>query len=370
MSTDKHNRHEHHEAMPDASELQQDATVDLRLSRMRSGMHQQIDDMNERHAEWEGREYMPLDGKPKVERRHDTPGYSVDLRTPRQRQIWKGVEQGHQTLLRLETETPEHVFTTAWPLAFASKEYLKAGLAPVHIGCMDEGVPAPEGGVKIGVAGSGVLMTDLDALEGMNAEQIYAWLEDPESGDATFRAFVAQIQSQYPDLSNMTVSEHEGCGAVGIFCDMVKAKYPTLVLERTRVATAAAKRLHTALGLKGGHQRVGFGEQGIRMKREPDIHDAYVEVIDGTGRFDPSKLDMRALLLSGARFLPETDTYLGAEVAAGHGIIKGGHGLGIDAPVLVIGDPDNPACSAEMLQRRYASKLNGRRVIVVTAPSM
>ncbi len=273
-------------------------------------------------------------------------------------------------------EKAETVLGKGWKNAFVSREGIENGTVVLHCGCMDERVPDTDGGLKIGTAGSGILMTRFDdtRFQGKSAKEIYAFLADPTSGDGNFAALVSSLKAMQAKGAKIVVSDHGGCGAAGMFC----ARFEGKNLDPAKAAKAAATRLQRALGLSGGAKHTDYGgDADIPMNGDSHVHDAHCLVIDATGRFraDAVKDTLRGLKLSGITMLPDADSeeqngYLRTELAAGTGIIAGAHGVGIkEAPIVVILDPADPK-SRDTVERRYQlSSLRGRKIHYVTAPS-
>ncbi len=266
------------------------------------------------------------------------------------------------------------VLGEGWNAAFPSREEIENGTVVLHCGCMDERVPDTEGGLKIGTAGSGILMTRFDdpRFEGKKAEDIYAFLADPASGDGNFAALVSSLRAMQAKGATINVSDHGGCGAAGMFC----ARFEGKDLDPAKAARAAATRLQRALGLQGMPSHTDYGDADIPMNGDPHVHDAHCLIIDATGRFraDAVKDTLRGLKLSGMTMLPDAESdeqngYLRTELAAGTGIIAGSHGVGLkNAPIVVILDPADPR-SRETVQKRYDLAAQGdRRIHYVTAP--
>ncbi len=304
-------------------------------------------------------------------------------RTSQQEKIWVNVKDGYQTLIDANGNV-EKVFGNSLKQSFVDSEKLANGEAKICVGCMDERVPSPEGGMKLGVAGSGVLMTKIpepDQLRSMTGEQIYAYLEDVTSGDENFWKLVASLQEKIAGGADITVSSHEGCGAVGIFCGnlekaLAEAGNP-LTLDRQRVADAAAARLHAALKLSGSHRKANFSKKAdIPMDGDHHMHDAFAMVLDFSGRnngqltvrIGKRTQPLRSLFISG-RFSPDWE-YLKMEVKAGLGILAGGHAAGIEeAPVLIIADPSHPEFTGSAVIQNLGDSLGTAKALVVNAPS-
>lgn len=285
-----------------------------------------------------------------------------------QQETWENAQPAHDRLLPLEDpqNSAEQVIP-GFSTAFLTDKELMSGKVTVCVCCMDERVPGP----KIGVAGAAVLMTDISSIQEkvktMSDEEIYAWLSDPASGDKDFRSYVAHLLKLGWKYS---VADHAGCGAVGIFC----AKFKELTghtLKPERVAAAAAKRLHIALGLEGEHQTADYSKKKINMDGHPEIHDGYCVIIDGTGRLNTANLPVRGLLIS-ARHAPSIE-YFRVEAGAAKGILSGSHGLGNSlprVPYLLIGDPDNPKFSVDALKEMLGPVLDpaNTRILRATGP--
>lgn len=310
--------------------------------------------------------------------------YRVDPQSELQAATFRGVRAAHDALVD-GAEHPESVLS-GYDSSFISPDALARKESKVCIGCMDERVPSPDGGMKVGVAGSGVLMTDMPRLDlrSVTAEQIYAYIESQESGDANFKKFVATMLRKKQEGWDIETSDHEGCGAVGIFGDALeetlKSAGNPIKLDRKEVAARAAKRLHAALGLEGRNRSAAFAEgSDIEMDGHPEIHDAFAMVIDLSGRNSgrikvkvptadgPEEHDLRALFVSG-RYSPAWD-YLAVEVEKGREIIRGKHGVGIDPPIVTIGAADDPAYSADAAIEKLGNALAGARVIKLQEPA-
>ncbi len=309
--------------------------------------------------------------------RHLHRGYSTDTSLPMSR------EELHTQALAMNANldrlhkgaTPEEVFGKEWNEAFVSQEDIDSGKVTLHCGCMDERVPDMENGLKIGTAGSGILMTNFGhpRFQTDDVEEIYEFLADPESGDANFWAFIQSLKEQQKAGATIVVSDHAGCGAAVIFCD----RFPEKKLDAAICAKKAALRLKRALGLAGEPLHSGYDKEDLpKMNRDPVNHDAHCLVIDTTNRFraDTVNEKLRGLKLSGISFLKDANNeeqngYLRVEVEKGSEIIAGIHGTGIkDAPLLVITDPADPN-SKKTAEERYAlSRHEGRKIYFIEAP--
>lgn len=301
-----------------------------------------------------------------------------------QEATWTAVRNQHDALLSLNTDDPRATFGESYEKSFIPAEALKEA-ACVCIGCMDGRVPSPENGMKLGVAGSGVLMTKMphaELLKTMTASAFCEYLSDAISGDERFLTFVRTLHSTFSSPEHLTVSDHEGCGAVDYFCAIAEAAFKEagnpLSLPRKQVGRAAAKRLHTILSLQGEPQSAGYAEDNdIQMNGMPEIHDEFAIVIDLTGRYNgglalemPNSNEakpLRALLLT-ARYSPSWE-YLEAEIRKGREIIAGAYGIGIDPPVLIIGATDDPSFSADTVKENLADALDGTTVLTMTEPN-
>ncbi len=279
-------------------------------------------------------------------------------------------------LERLAVETPEAVFGKEWNEAFATRKEIESGEIVLHCGCMDERVP-DAGGLKLGTAGSGVLMTNLDAEEfkTSDTEAIYAFLSDPRSGDANFSAMVASIKSMLGENGKVKVSDHGGCGAAGICTKLFKDRHG-IELDAKRVAKAGAARLHSALGLPGAALHTDYESGDIPMDGDPHTHDAHGLLIDTTGRMrlDGLGKKLRMLKLSGISLLKDADDevqngYLQTELSAGTGIIAGDHGVGLEnSPILVVLDPSVPNARRIVESRYDLAAQKGRAIYFVESP--
>lgn len=269
----------------------------------------------------------------------------------------------------------EEVFGNEWKDAFASTEEIASGKTVIHCGCMDERVPDAEGGLKIGTAGAGILMTQFDhpRFKSDDPEEIYAFLADPESGNAVFLAFVQSLKEQQAQGAKIVVSDHGGCGAAGLFC----VRFKHVKLDPARCAKAAALRLHRALGLPGEPLHCDYGEADIPMNGDEHFHDAHCAIIDTTGRLraDVLRKKLRGLKHSSISFLKdskneEQNTYLRDELAIGlQKIIGGDHGVGLlDAPILVITDPSDPSSREKAVERCALADEKQRKIYFVDAP--
>lgn len=269
----------------------------------------------------------------------------------------------------------EEVFGDEWQDAFAATYAIVSGKIVLHCGCVDERVPDTEGGLKIGTAGAGILMTQFDhsRFRSDDPEEIYAFLADPESGNAVFRAFVQSLKEQQAQGAKIVVSDHGGCGAAGVFCVWFKR----VKLDPARCAKAAALRLHRALGLPGEPLHGDYGEANIPMNGDEHIHDAHCAIIDMTGRFraDVLRNKLRGLKHSGAAFLKDSNdngqnAYLREELSIGlQKIIGEDHGVGLlDAPILVITDPSDPSSREKAVERFALADEKQRKIYFAKAP--
>lgn len=267
--------------------------------------------------------------------------------------------------------TPAEVFGEEWNHAFVDPEAVRTGTVVLHCGCMDERVPDTDGGLKVGTAGSGILMTRFDdpICKGNDPEAMYEFLASPKSGNSVFQAFVASLRKTG---GTCKVSDHGGCGAAKLFCAALEGKG----LNPDRAAKAAAVRLNRALGLGDHPLHSNFGESDIAMNGNADVHDAHCLIIDATGHFraDAVSSTLRGLKLSGAPLLTEADNeeqngYLRTELDRGSEIIAGPHGVGIKAPpVLVVLDPRKPESRWVIEKRYHFNRLGDRKIYFAEAP--
>jgi len=199
--------------------------------------------------------------------------------------------------------------------------------------CIDEGTP---GGIHL--AGSGILMDEVKAIEASKA---------------------AKVDGVY---------SHAGCGAAAMF-----AKQKGLDMTNPdEYGRQWAKQLAERLGVpyKGHIEKSD-------MKRPADFHNARVAYYDGTGSFDPSRVaDLPPGFVISRRHTDAANAQSEADVAVS--IATGDHGFGTlitdKEPfyLMVVGDPEDPNFSANKLQAEVdaiASNSNGRvKVLGFTRP--
>ena len=299
----------------------------------------------------------------------NTPNYSIRIAEQsdiRRQELRQRALADVAQLMRLEHEPPEAVFGERFTQAFVPAQKLREGSVKICAGCVDDGVEGVDGGPKIGVAGTGVLMTKYLAVNRarrMSANELNAWLMDPRSGDRDFWNFVDNLQSLKMQGYALDTSSHEKCGAVMQFTLRFK-EYSGIDLEPERVERAIAKRLHTALGLRGGPRRIGVAHGDARLNRHPDIHErAAARTIDDTGRFRPEQLGLATLMTTGAT-APST-SYIKTESDLAADILKGPEGI-LDpddvSPIVLVSR--NIAAS----KRKYASIFEGQKILPIRAP--
>lgn len=305
------------------------------------------------------------------ERRKKGSGYSVDLQKNAEQQSPEDMRTNARAqldrLMRLENESPDAIFGKEnLAEAFVSEEKLRSGKVKLCVGCVDEGVEGIDGGPKIGVAGTGVLMTVLLAPERarrMSAEEFYAYLSNPQSGDGDFWKLVANLRALMLQGHSLDTSSHERCGAVMKFI-MVLKKSTGIELDPDCTEKAIAKRLHTALGLSGLPRRIGIERGDSRLKRHPDRHDkAVARTIDDSGRFRPKALGIGTLMTTGAT--APSLSYVHQEIVFEGHVIAGPEGIlekDDVSPILLVSHDIRAA------MKKYAPILEGETVLTLRAP--
>jgi hypothetical protein len=286
-------------------------------------------------------------------------GYDDDHgHNPLQQKVQREMQPQLNKLMQLQYEKPEAVFGNSVKAATYSPEALKQGKVHILIGCMDERVPDPEDGVKIGVAGAGILMTHIPKRENVTKwteDQIYAYLADPLSGDDNFKKFVAGVDPLHKTNAQIECCDHELCGAAGLFAKQFEEETGKKI-DPKKAGAAAALRLHRALKLKGKPKTAGFKAGEVRMNGSDKIHDAVGMAVLGHDRLTLSKVKvdekpLRVLLVNGLH-APSIE-YLQTEVRVGsQDIIGSSHGIGNKhTPILLFGGTESDERSADDLKK-------------------
>src|SRR3989339_20351 len=202
-------------------------------------------------------------------------------------------------------------------LEFGAEELASAFMEkPVGIVCIDERARIGHKPV-IGLAGTAVLMTD------------------PQR-----EKFIANIREDGIDPSELEFTQHESCGACGLYCKDHPENTPEEMAEKSAkhlAQLAGAKKPVTQIGWTSGCEHEAIGDS--------HAHHASVIYVDGTGRFNPAKLGLPDGFLLSVKFSPDWD-YAKTELAIAQSIAMGDHGLGKDyfktnGPLLIVlvGDP-------------------------------
>ena len=193
--------------------------------------------------------------------------------------------------------------------------------------CMDEGVA--QGDMRS--AGSGILT------------------EGPER-----EAFIAKLKA----AGVKDVTSHEGCGAAGLY----KEKHGITDMTVDEVAIEQAKRMAEELD-------VPYKGHVTELDRPKEFHNARVVYLDGTGRFNPSRVSElpQGFVVSARYMTPEQAL---SEVQLAIKIAFGEHGFGDkfsqDDPLVVvaIGDSTEPDFAGKDLERELKSIIGEGRVHV------
>ena len=193
--------------------------------------------------------------------------------------------------------------------------------------CMDEGVP--QGDMRS--AGSGIL------TEGAQREE-----------------FIAKLRA----AGIKDVTSHEGCGAAGLYRERHG------ITDRTvdEVAIEQAKKMADELG-------VPYKGHVTELTRPAEFHTARVVYVDGTGRFNPSRVtELPAGFVVSARFMTPEQAL--SEIQLAMKIAFGEHGFGDkftqDDPLVVItiGDSTEADFGGEILSRELQAIVGEKRVRV------
>lgn len=245
---------------------------------------------------------------------------------PHRETLWQDQEAAYQLFSRLDTESPEEVFG-------AAKLEAATAIKPTFIACVDERVkPEDRSLPKIGVAGCGILWS---------AEQ-----------RATF---IQNLRDE--GIAPQEANWHKHCGACGEYCKGHPGQTPE------QAGSQAAATLAAELGGETKVSTSGYGPEDVPMLEPADFHPARAIFVDGTGRFNPSALnlpsELHGFLLSG-RYYPDMETLAG-ETRFVENIAMGGHGFGerftADAPLLLvlIGDKRSDVWGADELEKHLGS---------------
>ena len=172
---------------------------------------------------------------------------------------------------------------------------------PIMVACMDERARPADGRPVIGIAGSGVLMSD-----------------------AQRRVALDKMEAAGIDLRDLIVTDHENCGACELYCQDHPEVTPDEAAEESAVRLAAMSDTVKPI------ESIGWSEQAdLSARGHEGSHHARVIYIDFTGRFNPVAAELPDGFLISAAYSPDNG-YLQTEVKIAQEIAIGGHGRGPD----------------------------------------
>ncbi len=255
-------------------------------------------------------------------------------------QLWQAQQHAYERALLLTKKPLQEVFS--------EKEIAEAFSQTItlFIGCMDERVPCPPGMKKIGIGGSGALLTD-----------------------AQLELFVSSLKELGFTIG--FVSDHDGCGACKLYCqqhDLPPEQAPA-------VAKDTAHKVAMKIGVS--EQHIGFDQ----MEGHADIHHARAITIDCCGNFRPNQLGLPSTFELTDAVYPDS-AQLEAELNVAVSIALGDHGMGAKRfdvtqggePLLLIlvENPKNPERTAainKIVDKVAANYPNAIKVIRLQAPA-
>jgi hypothetical protein len=179
-------------------------------------------------------------------------------------------------------------------LNFTHKEIESAfAEKPVAVVCIDERARLSDKPV-IGLAGTGVLFTDKQRAK-----------------------FLENVRAFGLDISELEFTQHESCGACGLYCKDHPENTPDEMAEKSAkhmAKSANAKKTVTRIGWTSDchHKAVGHSH----------AHHARAIYVDGTGRFNPAKLGLPDGFILSVKYSPD-DEYSRKELAIAQSIAMG-----------------------------------------------